>query len=396
MTKMVHFNEISLTRFLQEYWQKRPLVIRNALPNFINPLTPDELAGLALEEEIESRIVFETPQNAPYWQLKRGPFVEKDFTQLPATHWTLLVQGVDRFIPEVNSMLHDFNFIPHWRIDDVMISFAVKEGSVGPHYDNYDVFLYQAKGRRQWSLTTKQCEKANYIENIDLRIMRQFEIEEEYMLEEGDMLYLPPHVGHYGIAKSDECMTYSFGYRSYQQQELLDSFTEYLAEKEQKSPVLYRDPDWSNLSSSAEIPEQAWLNAKEILENVLNNDIQLKSWFGCFATQLDQQAETLLPLPLDDEYANLAIFRQKLKLNKGLLRNPVCRFAFQTETAQTGLALFMNGCEWGVTELSTDLVKLIATSTFLSCKELKPFLVKQKDELFLFELWSLQWLDFVE
>jgi 50S ribosomal protein L16 3-hydroxylase len=224
---MLNLNNISITSFLTNYWQKKPLVIRQALPGFNSPISPDELAGLALEEEIESRIVWETPNQSPQWHLKRGPFTEKDFSSLPNSHWTLLVQGVDRVIPEVYALLDHFNFLPQWRVDDVMISFATLFGGVGPHYDNYDVFLYQAKGQRLWSLTSQKCKPENYIPELELRIMREFAVEEEILLEEGDMLYLPPHIGHYGISQSDECMTYSFGYRSYQGQELWDSLGDY-------------------------------------------------------------------------------------------------------------------------------------------------------------------------
>ena len=229
---MISFKDIPVKTFLTDYWQKKPLVIRDALPCFINPISPDELAGLALEEDIESRIVHETLGTSPLWHLKKGPFSESDFSTLPKTHWTLLVQGLDRIIPEVYELLNHFDFIPQWRIDDVMLSFAALDGSVGPHYDNYDVFLYQAKGQRKWSLTTKNCHTDNYIKNIDLRIMNEFNVEEEFILEEGDMLYLPPHVGHYGISLSEECMTYSFGYRSYQGQELWDSLGDYVSEKD--------------------------------------------------------------------------------------------------------------------------------------------------------------------
>lgn len=189
---MVHFQKMTVQTFLKDYWQKKPLIIRQALPDFTNPLTPDELAGLALEEEIESRLVYETPDHSPQWNLKRGPFKESDLIGLPKTHWTLLVQGVDRIVPDVYELLEHFNFIPQWRVDDVMISYAALHGSVGPHYDNYDVFLYQAKGRRLWSLTSKKCHTNNFIQGLELRIMKEFEVEEQFILEEGDMLYLPP------------------------------------------------------------------------------------------------------------------------------------------------------------------------------------------------------------
>lgn len=391
---MVHFADLSQEKFLSDYWQKKPLVIRNALPGFVNAITPDELAGLSMEEEIESRIVFETPNKAPYWHLKRGPFLAKDFKNLPSSHWTLLVQGVDRFVPEVSAMLDYFNFIPQWRIDDVMISFAANQGSVGPHYDNYDVFLYQAKGQRKWSLTTKLCNENNYLANVELRIMKEFQVEEEYVLEEGDMLYLPPHVGHYGIAKSEECMTYSFGYRSYQGRELWDSLAEYLAEKGQAS--YYRDPNWSKLSGASELPQQAWQNARQIMQQILEDETLFKSWFGCFVTNLDQQAETLLPATADEEVTDFSEFSKELLHCQGLIRNPVCRFAYQEQQEEPFISLYINGGLWDVHQVSKDLVKLVANSRSLTSQELAPFIHLKPNQHFLFQLWSRQWLEFSE
>ncbi|KTD36150.1 cupin [Legionella nautarum] len=390
---MVHFADLNQETFLSHYWQKKPLVIRNALPGFVNVIVPDELAGLAMEEEVESRIVFETPDKAPYWHLKRGPFLAKDFKKLPSSHWTLLVQGVDRFVPEVSAMLDYFNFIPQWRIDDVMISYAADEGSVGPHYDNYDVFLYQAKGRRKWSLTTKHCHENNYLANVELRIMKEFQIEEEYILEEGDMLYLPPHVGHYGIAKSGECMTYSFGYRSYEGRELWDSFAEYLAEKGQAS--YYRDPNWSNITGTSELPQQAWQNARDLMQQILEDDSLFKSWFGCFVTDLDQQAQTLLP-DITEEDRDFSDFINELLHCQKLIRNPVCRFAYQEQQEEPFISLYINGSVWNVNQVSKDLVKLVANSRVLTSHELTPFIHTKPNQHFLFQLWSQQWLEFLE
>ncbi len=390
---MINFEKLSPKDFLTNYWQKKPLVIRKALPDFVNPLSPDELAGLAMEEEIESRIVLETPNKAPYWHLKRGPFLEKDFAKLPETHWTLLVQGVDRFIPEVAAMFDYFDFIPQWRIDDVMISFAAEQGSVGPHYDNYDVFLYQAKGKRKWSLTTKNCNKNNYLNEVDLRIMQDFEVEEEYILDEGDLLYLPPHVGHYGKAVSTECMTYSFGYRSYQAQEMIDSFAEYLSEQS-KSTLLYKDPDWSFISDVSEIPRQAWLNAKDLLQKLLDDESQLKSWFGCFVTQLDQQAETLLPMPVEDESANLSEFMTEFRVSTRLRRHAVCRFAYELNENGSAIDLFINGCQWDTVGVSIELVKILANCPVIASDALVPFIATEENQRFLFNLWQLQWFEF--
>lgn len=393
---MINFQEITLKTFLSEYWQKKPLIIRNALPDFINPLSGDELAGLSLEEEIESRIVLETPGQIPQWHLKRGPFGEEEFAKLPKTNWTLLVQGVDRVIPEVYALLNHFDFIPQWRIDDVMISYAAMHGSVGPHYDNYDVFLFQAQGRREWSLTSKNCTESNYINDLELRIMNEFSVEERFILEEGDMLYLPPHIGHYGIAHSQDCMTYSFGYRSYQGQEVWDSLGDYLSEKE---PIksLYHDPDWSSLNNTSELSPSTWQQAKKLLEQVLEDEKTLKSWFGCFATRLDQQAEQQLAMPLEeDEWLSQEEFVEELSAGSNMIRDASCRFAYYKHDNTSEILLYINGCEWDTQNASPDLISLIANNRIITNDGIKPFLNNQANQLFLYELWKLQWLQIDE
>ena len=391
---MVHFQSIDQHTFLKEYWQKKPLLIRQALPDFIQHLDADELAGLAMEDDVESRMVFETPGKAPYWHLKRGPFVEADFSELPKTHWTLLVQSVDLLIPEIASLLDHFDFIPQWRVDDVMISYAPKSGSVGPHYDHYDVFLYQASGQRHWSLTSKHCHEHNSIQGIDLRIMADFEVEEEYTLMPGDMLYLPPHRGHYGVSLSDDCMTYSFGYRSYQRQELWDSLGDYLSEKNE-GRGLYSDPDWSTLQATSALPKAAWLKAKEALQQLLNDDALMQSWFGCFATRLDQAAEQHIPMPLEeDELPTCAVFVDELLAGATLTRDPTCRMAYVNKHP-AGLQLFINGYEWQTAGISDSLLEWVANHRQLKAKDLRPFLQQQTNQSFLYELFKLQWLQFI-
>ena len=386
---MINFKQIDAKTFLTDFWQKKTLVIRNALPGFKNILSADELAGLSMEEDIESRIIIATPDMPPYWHLKKGPFLEKDYQQLPPTHWTVLIQGVDRLIPELAPLFEHFNFIPQWRVDDLMISYASEHGSVGPHYDNYDVFLYQAQGSRKWSLTTQQCNANNAVPNVPLRIMQQFNIEEEYILEEGDMLYLPPHVGHYGTAITKDCMTYSFGYRSYSARELWDNYGDYCAESGGDTQY-YRDPNWAILNDSSELPRDSWMQAKATMQNMLNNEQQLKSWFGCFATQLDQQAESFLPEPVSE---SLESFMHKLSSSTGLMRNPSVRFAYQVQTETPSIALFINGCEWNTQNVASELVKLVANNRRLSIDQLDPWLHQPENLQFLFDLWSLQWLE---
>ena len=387
---MIRFPLIDVKTFLNEYWQKKPLYIPQALPNFTNPLSADELAGLAMDDEIESRMVVQTPNKAPFWQLKRGPFLESDFNTLPKTHWTLLVQGVDHVIPEVACFLDHFDFIPQWRIDDIMISYAVKHGSVGPHYDNYDVFLYQASGQRKWSLTTKHCHPSNSVKDVDLRLMAKFEVEEEYLLQPGDMLYLPPHVGHHGVSLDNDCITYSFGYRSYQGQELWDSLGDYLSEQHLFA-TLYQDPDWSSVKATSAISPEAWLNAKKLMQQVLDNETLMQSWFGCFATRLDQQAEQHMPLPLDeDEGEDLSVFLCALRGAPGLVRDATCRIAYIEKQ------LFINGCIWNTSNVSFALCELVANYRQLAIVELEPFLLQEPNQFFLYELWKLQWLQIMD
>ena len=388
---MIQFHDIDIKTFLTEFWQKKPLLIRQAIPQFKHPISADELAGLALEDEFESRIVSETPGIKPYWHLKRGPFTTADFHHLPKSHWTLLVQGVDRLIPGVASLLDHFNFIPQWRIDDVMISYAVQQGSVGPHYDNYDVFLYQAMGQRRWSLTTKDCNPENALQDIELRIMKEFMVEEEYILEPGDMLYLPPHIGHHGVSLSDECMTYSFGYRSYQSTEMWNSLGDYLSEHDEYTQF-YRDPNWLNAKGASDIPTQAITQAKEFMQSLLNNDELLQNWFGCFITTLDNYAEQLLPIPLSDkEILTHDAFINQLKRCQGLLREATCRFAYQEH--HSTLQLFINGREWEIEgNVNPLLIKLIANHRILPTEAIIKLITNKADEVLLYDLWRLQWI----
>lgn len=385
---MIQFNSFTVDVFLQEYWQKKPVVLRQALAHFSSVLSADELAGLALEEDVESRLVIETPTKAPYWHLKKGPFDEAMFTSLPKTHWTLLVQGVDRLVPEVMCLLDHFNFIPAWRLDDVMISYAVKEGSVGPHFDHYDVFLLQASGQRRWSLTTKDCNVNNYLTDVDLRIMAKFDAEEEYILEPGDILYLPPHVGHHGVSLSNDCMTYSFGYRSYRALELWNDFGDFMAEATLDGPIC-SDPDWSNLANCADISVDALTKVRQCLQHLINDEQALKKWFGMYVTQPDRFAQQTMPLPDDEQdVIDCKTFAHELSASEGLIRDGFCRMAI----SQADHHLFINGQLWDTAQVSWPLVCYIATHRVLELNLLKSLIQHDQDQQFIYELWKSQYL----
>lgn len=370
--------------FFTKYWQKKPFVFRNAFPGFVSPISPDELAGLALEEEVESRMVWW--DNG--WHLQRGPLTEADFAKAPSSHWTLLVQAVDRFVPEVARLLDFFDFIPQWRIDDIMISYANEHGGVGPHYDNYDVFLLQAKGQRKWSLTTQKCHSENYLSDIELRIMKDFVVEEECILNEGDILYLPPHIGHNGVALSKECMTFSFGYRSLRASELLSSYADYVLEHT-VSEDLYSDPDWSKRGGINEIIPETLLNAKNLISRMLNDNQIFADWFAGYVTSLDQQAELLLPETAHKRTRGR--FDDLMVRKKKLIRNPLYRFAYYKKPE---FKLYVNGGLCAITGVDQSFVERIVNYRELIIIELQNELVNAANKSFLFKLWTQSCFDF--
>jgi 50S ribosomal protein L16 3-hydroxylase len=227
---------LSPTRFLRDVWHKRPLLIRNAVPGFSGLLSPDDMLHLAGRDDVESRLI---QGSGTQWQLDHGPFRKSDFRRLPRTEWTLLVQSLNHVLPAADALLARFNFIPHARLDDLMASYAVPGGSVGPHFDSYDVFLLQGQGRRRWQISTQT--DLTLLDGAPLKILRRFEIEEEWVLGPGDMLYLPPHVAHFGVAV-DACMTYSIGFRAPTAEELAHGFLMHLQDT-LKLEGRYADPD---------------------------------------------------------------------------------------------------------------------------------------------------------
>ena len=253
-------NQLTPSEFLDQYWQKKPLLIKAAIPDFEGLLSPEELAGLACEEDVQSRIV---EYKKGVWHAQHGPFTEDDFAALPdaptAEHnWTLLVQSVNHFLPEASALLQQFSFIPHARLDDLMVSYAPHGGGVGPHFDSYDVFLLQGQGKRLWRISDQS--DLSLVDGAPLRILKHFDTKQEWLLEAGDMLYLPPHLAHWGIAVSDgdqDCMTYSIGFRAPKNQELASEFFGFMQDKiNQESiplPGMYQDADLSLQAHPAEI-----------------------------------------------------------------------------------------------------------------------------------------------
>lgn len=244
MKKSTLLGELSPQRFLRDYWHKKPLLIRQAFPAFEPPVTRDALFALAAREDVESRLISHFRQQ---WQMQRGPF---DKLPAPARKgWSLLVQGVNLHDDAVDALMQQFRFIPDARLDDVMISYATDTGGVGPHFDSYDVFLLQAHGQRRWRISAQK--DLSLVEGMPLKILSRFQAEQEFILEPGDMLYLPPQYAHDGVAVG-ECMTYSIGFRTPSYQELGEAFLQFMADSVEL-PGRYADPDLVSGRHPAEI-----------------------------------------------------------------------------------------------------------------------------------------------
>jgi 50S ribosomal protein L16 3-hydroxylase len=313
---------VTVESFLRLFWQKRPLLMPGALPGFSSPLSPEELAGLACEEGVESRLVRQLRAGPVPWKVEFGPFRPSRFPKLGASHWTLLVQDVDKFVPEVARLLDSFRFLPDWRVDDVMVSFAADQGSVGPHWDEYDVFLVQAAGRRRWQIATQRPAPDNVLPNLDLRIMRTFEPTAEWVLEPGDILYLPPGVPHWGVAQG-HCMTFSVGFRAPSLREIASSWFETALEA--VPDAHYRDGAVSLQRHSAQITAQAMDRAIELVDALTERaDEDKRRWFGRFVTE---PKPNLLTEPQDPP-ATTQEFRALLERHGRVARHPYSRFAY--------------------------------------------------------------------
>jgi 50S ribosomal protein L16 3-hydroxylase len=269
---------LSPRNFLHDYWQKKPLLVRGALPGFQGLLTCNDLIGLACRDDAQSRLI--TQKNGK-WQLRHGPFAPDHFSRLPKKQWTLLVQDVNHFLPAARELLLEFNFIPHARLDDLMVSFAPDGGGVGPHFDTYDVFLLQGMGRRYWQISAQRDK--SLVVDAPIKILQEFRPEQEWVLEPGDMLYLPPGYAHNGVAK-DNCMTYSIGFRAPGYQELATQFLVYLQDHI-AIEGMYRDPDICLQFHPAHISSAMVRQTSEALDKIKWGRTDIERFIGIYLTE---------------------------------------------------------------------------------------------------------------
>lgn len=319
--------------FLRRYWQKRPLVVRGAFPGFHDPLGADELASLACEDGVESRLVLVRGGARPF-HVVPGPQDEHRLRRLPATHWTLLVQGVDRQVSAVARLRDRFRFVPDWRIDDVMVSFASRFGSVGPHLDSYDVFLIQGLGRRRWRVQLRPDPALRA--GLDLRVLRRFEADADWVLEPGDMLYVPPGIAHHGVALEDS-LTYSIGFRAPSHAELLAGALQHRL-RGMPAALRYADPDLGPARQPGEIDRATIARLRRIvareLERLGGPDLE-----RCLGELLTETKEAG-PLRRSRRLSPIALGR-RIVSGGALVRSDASRIAFMRRRA--GTDLFVDG-----------------------------------------------------
>ena len=319
-TAPLHFADFDAEGFLRDYWQKKPLLIRNPWAEWSNPIEPDELAGLGCEPDVESRLISLERDDLA---LEHGPLPDNRFDELGRAPWTLLVQAVDHHVPAVADLIEPFRFIPNWRIDDVMVSYATDGGGVGAHFDQYDVFLVQGLGRRRWELGQMCDNDTPLLPHDDLRLLAEFVPEQEWVLEPGDILYVPPRLAHRGTAIGHDCMTYSVGFRAPSVGELIEGWTDEILDT-LDDDERYADPDLALQSNPGEISAPALGRMQEAVLKRIADPQAFAQWFGKLATApKNPNIEWQPDEPLDpEEVAGV------LGPDSAIIRNPASRFAF--------------------------------------------------------------------
>lgn len=275
--------------FIERYWQKRPVVLKRGFAQFIDPISPDELAGLAMEDEVDSRLVSHLDGK---WQVSHGPF--ESYDHLGESNWSLLVQAVNNWHEPTSALMRPFRALPDWRTDDVMISFSVPGGGVGPHLDQYDVFIIQGTGRRRWRVGEKTPMK-QHCPHPDLLQVDPFEAIIDEEMEPGDILYIPPGFPHEGYSLENS-MNYSVGYRAPSGRELISGFADYVLQRELGS-LRYTDPDVPSREHPADVLPQELDGLRQMMLDLINQPEHFNEWIGEFITQSRHELDVTSPEP---------------------------------------------------------------------------------------------------
>ena len=343
-----HPGGLDAADFMRRHWQQEPLLVRGAFPRFADPLAPREVLALAAAPEATARLV---RRRGSTWSLEHGPFPASRFKQLPRRDWTVLVQDTNHFSRRADQLLACFDFIPHARVDDVMASYAVPGGSVGPHVDSYDVFLLQGHGRRRWQISGQKDH--SFVPGLELKILERFTPEQEWVLESGDMLYLPPGVAHHGVAES-ECLTWSIGFRAPTDAELVAAFLDFLRDRLEPKGQ-YRDRGEAPARHPAEIPARLIEHVTRAMDAIRWSPALMREFAGRFLSDPKPQVYFTPPRrPL-----TRAQF-QKRASRHGLALDPRSRLLF------SGTIFFLNGEEVAVSSKARAWLQRLADERALA------------------------------
>ncbi len=349
----MQLTNFDLAGFLRDYWQKKPLLIRGGFERWNDPLDADELAGLSMDQGVESRLVIQG-ESGP--SVEHGPQDGERLGKLPTSDWTLLVQAVDHHVPEVAALLEPFRFVPNWRIDDVMVSCAADGGGVGPHYDQYDVFLVQGAGKRRWQVGAKCDETTPLVAGNELMLIDGFEATDEWVLEAGDILYVPPGYAHDGIAVGDGCMTYSIGFRAPARSELVAHWTDHLID-EMAEDDRYGDPTLAVQTNPGEIAPAAIDALHAMVTEKLGDRAAFARWFGEHCTSPKYPEVDWQP----DEVIAADGVKSLLGTGAALLRNPASRCSFARGEGRA-VTLFVDGISYDCNGETATLAEAICAS----------------------------------
>lgn len=353
----LNLNQMTQQTFLDEYWQKKPVVLRQGFENFSDPIEAEELAGLAMEEQIESRLVH---KKAGQWQADFGPF--ESYEHLGSENWSLVIQALDNFSEEAAEIIEAFRFIPHWRLDDVMASFATPGGSVGPHMDNYDTFICQGSGKRHWRVGDRG-EHVEFAAHEALLHVEAFEAIIDVELEAGDILYIPPGYPHEGISL-DTSMSFSVGFRANSAVSVLSAFADHLIDNEQGSQLL-TDPNRKVVSQSGEVSNDDYASIKAQVQNLLDDDETFKEFTGKFLTSAKHELDIMLP----DEPFELAEVGNLVTSN-GIKRLGGLRAFYFEDTIEDG-SCFINGDELIFPNEIAEAVKLLCDNVLVEPNDMQ-------------------------
>ncbi|ALS33217.1 hypothetical protein PTRA_a2095 [Pseudoalteromonas translucida KMM 520] len=352
-------NDLSEQEFLTQFWQKKPLLIKQGFSNFQDPLDANELAGLAMEDSIESRIV--TNHNNE-WQSHQGPF--EAFEQLTEQHSTLLVQAVDHWHNDAAQLLEPFRFIPNWRIDDLMISYSTPKGGVGPHLDQYDVFIIQGEGKRHWRVGLPDPSLKQFTQNKTLLQVEAFTAVIDCILEPGDILYIPPGCPHEGYAV-ENALNYSVGFRAPNQQDLLSSFADHIIDTE-SGQKRYTDHNLTLRDSKGELSDTEVDKVKVLMQALLNDDTLFKQWLG---TTLSQPKHDMDLMPVEQPF-NAAQIADAINSDDISFERLGGTRAIYQQTANE-LLVSINGENYSVPNSDLNAVKLLTDFTGFNAQQLK-------------------------